>query len=56
MGSSISRTFGAACATAAFAVVVLCVVALKTICSFKNRAGKIKSVFHLNVTSQEKKK
>lgn len=29
MGSSISRTFGAACATAAFAVVVLCVVALK---------------------------
>jgi len=29
-------------------------MALKTICSFKNREGKIKSIFNLNVASQGK--
>lgn len=55
---SISRTFGAACAAAASAVIVLWInsffsMALKTICSFKkNREGKIKSIFNLNMTSR----
>lgn len=57
---SITRTFGAACATAASAVIVLWInsfifISLKTICSFKNREGKIKGIFNLNMTSQGSK-
>lgn len=57
---SITRTFGAACAAAASAVIVLWInsfifMSLKTVCSFKNRGGKIKGIFNLNMTSQGNK-
>lgn len=56
---SISRTRGAACAAAASAAIALWVnsffvMALKPIWSFKkNREGKVKSVFNLNITSRQ---